>query len=172
MKSNVLIALSALVLTTMAGCGNDKITSAVAKMQPTQGNEVQGQIRFKQEDRGIRILAEVSGLTPGKHGFHIHQYGDCTAADGKSAGGHFNPEKYPHAGPNDAHRHMGDLGNIMADENGVGVLDVIDPKLTFEGAKSIIGRGVIIHAKPDDLSSQPTGFAGPREACGVIGIAK
>ncbi|MDA1354369.1 MAG: superoxide dismutase family protein [bacterium] len=172
MKQSFLTAIVAISFIVISGCGNQKLNSAVAKIEPIKGSGVHGVVTFKQEARGVRVFAEVRGLAPGNHGFHIHEFGDCTGEDGKTAGGHFNPAKYPHGGPDDKHRHLGDLGNIMADNNGYGVIDRLDSQITFEGAKSIIGRGLIIHAKPDDLSSQPTGFAGPREACGVIGVAK
>lgn len=147
------------------------ISEAVAVMHPTQGNSVQGVVTFTKVDNGIRIVADISGLTPGKHGFHIHEFGDCRAADGTSAGGHFNPHNAPHAGPNASSRHVGDLGNLEADQNGNAHYDRVDQVVTFSGENNIIGRGVIIHAGEDDLTSQPTGAAGPRVACGVIGVA-
>lgn len=148
------------------------ITKAIAVLHPTQGNDAFGTVTFTQVDGGVRVEAMIEGLTPGDHGFHVHEWGDCSAPDATSAGGHFNPEDKPHAGPADSPRHIGDLGNITADENGVATLDWVDPKLTFSGPNSIIGRGLIVHADPDDLTSQPTGAAGGRVACGVIGVAK
>lgn len=148
------------------------ITRAVAVLHPTEGNQAHGTATFTATAEGIRVVAHIEGLTPGKHGFHIHEYGDCSSGDGKSAGGHFNPEGVEHAGPDAAKRHVGDLGNITADENDVAHLEYTDRKLRLSGPHSIIGRGVIVHADPDDLTSQPTGNAGGRVACGVIGIAK
>jgi Cu-Zn family superoxide dismutase len=112
------------------------------------------------------------GLNPGQYGFHIHEYGDCTAPAGTSAGGHFNPENQPHAGPDQAQRHVGDLGNLEADNSGNAHYEKTDTHLKFDGRDSIIGRGVIVHTGVDDLVSQPSGNAGPRVACGVIGVAK
>ena len=149
-----------------------EVTKAVCVLHPTEGNQVYGTVTFTKADSGMHVVAEVHGLTEGKHGFHIHQYGDCTAADGKSAGGHFNPEGVNHGGPNDAVRHVGDLGNITADAEGNATLDMTDNMLSFSGKHSIIGRGIIVHAGEDDLTSQPTGNAGGRVACGVIGIAE
>jgi superoxide dismutase, Cu-Zn family len=147
----------------------DAPTKAVAQLAPTEGNEVRGTVSFTQEPGGIRVIADVSGLTPSaKHGFHIHEHGDCSAPDATSAGGHFNPKGKPHGGPDDEERHVGDLGNLEADENGVARLEFVDRHLSFSGDASIIRRSVIVHAKEDDLKSQPTGDAGPRIACGVI----
>ncbi len=148
-----------------------EVTKAVCVLHPTEGNEAYGTVTFTKVDSGIHIVAEMHGLTEGKHGFHIHEYGDCTASDGTSAGGHFNPEGVSHGGPNDATRHVGDLGNITADADGNGTLEMTDNVISFTGKHSIIGRGIIVHAGEDDLTSQPTGNAGARVACGVIGIA-
>ncbi len=151
---------------------NSGITTAIAVLYPTAGNKVSGTITFAKVEGGIKVVATVTGLTEGKHGFHIHQYGDCSAANGTSAGGHFNPGKMEHGAPKDSVRHTGDIGNIVADANGNATLEWVDSHMTFEGPNSIIGRGVIVHADEDDLTSQPTGAAGARVACGVIGINK
>ena len=122
---------------------------------------------------GVRVIALISGLEPNsKHGFHIHEYGDCSAVDATSAGGHFNPMNMSHGGPEDKMRHAGDLGNLVADENGNAAVDFLDPLLTLRGDESIIGLSVIVHKGEDDLKTQPTGNSGPRIACGVIGIMK
>lgn len=173
-------AIALVVLATTASCQNSEqshqgetssgITAAIAVLQPTEGNNVSGTITFTKVDGGIEVVANVSGLSEGKHGFHIHQYGDCSASDGTSAGGHFNPSEMQHGAPTDSIRHTGDLGNLEADAEGRAVLKWIDKHMTFSGQYSIIGRGVIIHAGEDDLKSQPTGAAGARLACGVIGI--
>ena len=139
--------------------------SAIAVLTPTEGNDLQGTVTFTQTPGGVRVQANLTGLTGTEHGFHVHQYGDCSASDGTSAGGHFNPHGADHAGPDAASRHVGDLGNSEA------TYDRVDTQLAFEGESSIIGRAVIVHGGTDDLSSQPSGAAGPRIACGVIGIA-
>jgi len=149
-----------------------QVKKAVAVLHPTDGNEAYGVVTFTAAEGGVRVVATLSGLTPGDHGFHIHEFGDCSAGNGTSAGGHFNPEGAPHAGPDAAQRHLGDLGNITADEFGNAQYDHTDSRLSLNGPHAIIGRGVILHAKADDLTSQPTGAAGARVACGVIGIAK
>ncbi|MEP0822207.1 MAG: superoxide dismutase family protein [Ignavibacterium sp.] len=155
--------------------GPAKTTSgekAVAVLHPTKGNTTSGIVWFESVKGGMKVTAHLSGLTPGKHGFHIHEYGDCTADDAISAGGHFNPTNMPHSSPSSGKRHVGDLGNIEADKGGNAHLEYVDPMLSFSGPNSIIGRGVIVHEKADDLKTQPTGDAGGRLACGVVGVAK
>lgn len=148
------------------------VQKAIAVIHPTKNSKVTGTVTFTQERGGIKIEARLRRLKPGKHGFHIHEWGDCSADDGSSAGGHFNPENQNHGAPTDSVRHVGDLGNIVADDNGVGYYERIDSVLSFTGTHSIIGRSVVIHKGADDLQSQPTGNAGARLGCGVIGIAK
>jgi len=149
-----------------------EITKAVAELHGTKGNNVTGTVTFTKEANGIRVVADVTGLEPGKHGFHIHEYGDCSSDDGSSAGGHFNPDNVKHGASTDSVRHVGDLGNIEAGQDGNAHLEITDSLLSFSGPHSIIGRGVIVHGGEDDLTSQPSGNAGPRVACAVIGIAK
>ncbi len=147
-------------------------SKAVAVLHPTEGNTVSGTITFTREGNAVKVVADLTGLKPGTHGFHIHEFGDCSARDGMSAGGHFNPASMPHGAPADKQRHAGDLGNIEANQDGKAHLEIADSVLKLDGAGSILGRGVIVHAAPDDLKTQPTGNAGGRQACGVIGIAK
>lgn len=162
----------------VAGCAREEvvegpeITRAIAVLTPTAGSETSGVVTFEMVEGGVRVVADISGLTPGNHGFHIHEYGDCSAEDGTSAGGHFNPTEMPHSMPTAEKRHVGDLGNIEADDNGRAQLDYVDSMLKMSGPTSILGRGVIVHEKEDDLTTQPTGAAGARLACGVIGVAK
>ena len=148
------------------------VSRAIAVLVPTAGNHVTGTVVFTQTPGGLRVVADVSGLTPGKHGFHVHEFGDCSAPDGMSAGGHYNPSGMPHSAPTAGHRHAGDLGNLVAGPDGKAHLEWVDPVLGLEGPASVIGRSVVVHEKEDDLKSQPTGNAGPRVACGVIGVAK
>jgi Cu-Zn family superoxide dismutase len=148
------------------------VTRAVAVLHPTANNHVQGVVVFTQTPGGVRVHADVSGLTPGKHGFHIHEFGDCTDPEAKSAGGHFNPGHHQHGAPTATDRHAGDLGNLEADASGNAHLDWIDPTMQLNGEDSIVGRAVIVHAGTDDLKTQPTGNAGGRQACGVIGVGK
>src|SRR6201993_1797172 len=146
---------------------------AVAVLHPTAGSKVSGTVTFTEEADGVKVRAEITGLTPGNHGFHVHEFGDCSAADASSAGAHFNPTNQPHAGPDAAARHEGDMGNIEADASGNAKLDYVDHQISLTNdAKSAIGRSVVVHAKPDDLKTQPSGDSGARIACGVIGWAK
>ncbi len=151
---------------------SNALTKAIVTLTPTEGNNVKGTVTFTKENNGIKIVAEIEGLTPGKHGIHIHEFGDCSTKDGNSAGGHFNPLDKPHGGPFSKDRHVGDLGNITADQNGKANLVILDRIISFEGVNSIIGRALIVHEKEDDFKTQPTGDAGKRLACGVIGWAK
>jgi len=156
----------------LASCKKAGVTKAEAVMNPTQGNTATGTVTFTMEEGGMRVVAHFEGVPAGEHGFHIHEMGDCSAPDASSAGGHFNPTSMPHAGPDAAQRHVGDLGNITADSTGMVHKEFVDSQLTFEGANSILGKGLILHANPDDLTSQPTGNAGGRISCGVIEAAK
>ena len=149
-----------------------KAHKAVCVLNSTQGNSVSGTIIFTKTEGGVKVVADLQGLSKGKHGIHIHECGDCTAPDGASAGGHFNPMSKSHGAPMDAMRHAGDMGNIEADDMGKAHLEYLDITITLEGEGSIIGRSVIVHKNEDDLKTQPTGNAGARVACGVIGIGK
>lgn len=146
-------------------------TKAVAVVHPTADSEVSGTVTFQKVKEGVRVQGSFKGLSQGKHGFHIHEYGDCTADDGTSAGGHYNPTGQQHGSPTQDARHMGDMGNLVAGEDGTATIDYVDSKIKLNGPNSIMGRGIIIHGGADDFESQPSGAAGPRMACGVIGVA-
>jgi len=148
-----------------------QVTKAVAVVHPLGDSKMAGKVVFTQQRGGVEIRAELTGLTPGEHGFHVHEFGDCSMASGECAGGHFNPTGAPHGAPNAEKRHVGDLGNITADESGKAAYHRIDKMIALHGERSIIGRSVIVHAGRDDLTSQPSGDAGARIGCGVIGIA-
>jgi Cu-Zn family superoxide dismutase len=140
---------------------------AIALLIPTEGNQVRGTLTLTVAGDKVHVTGKVTGLTPGEHGFHIHEFGDMTSADGTAAGGHYNPGGHKHGGLEDKERHAGDLGNIKADKDGVAMVDVkADVKLHF-----ILGRAFVVHAKADDFKTQPTGDAGGRVALGLIGLA-
>jgi Cu-Zn family superoxide dismutase len=141
---------------------------AVCVLVPSAGSKAQGVLTLTQGDGVVQITGTVKNLTPGKHGFHIHEFGDLTSTDGSAAGGHFNPEGHEHAGPEAKHRHVGDLGNIDAKADGTA-----NVTMKVEGLKlaDVLGRSFVVHEKEDDLKSQPSGNAGPRIAVGVIGVA-
>jgi Cu-Zn family superoxide dismutase len=126
-------------------------------------------VSFEQQGAQVRVSGRIAGLTPGQeHGFHVHEKGDCSSGDGMSAGGHFNPHGKPH-GPQGAERHAGDLPSLKADAYGVATIDLkVDGIAVGSGASDIVGRGLIVHAQPDDFKTQPTGNAGARLACAVI----
>lgn len=143
---------------------------AAAELRPTKGSETVGTVLFTELNGKVTVTAEITGLTPGEHGFHLHEKGDCSAEDGTSAGGHWNPGNAEHGAPAAEKHHAGDLGNITADASGTAnhrmTIDFIS--IASGADNDAVGRGVIVHAKPDDLKSQPTGAAGARLACGVV----
>ena len=143
------------------------ITRASATLESKSGSQVTGTVTFTKTGDEVRVVADIQGLKPGKHGFHIHEKGDCSAADAASAGGHFNPTDQHHGGPATAEHHTGDLGNIEADASGKAHLDW-KGKMSLNGPDSIIGKSIVVHEKEDDLKSDPAGNSGARVACGVI----
>lgn len=146
--------------------------SAMAKLAPTQGNDANGMVTFTQRGSKVAVDAEFAGLAPGLHGFHIHEKGDCSAPDGTSAGGHFNPSGQPHGDPSGHAHHAGDLPMLYADTDGRAKLHIeLEASLLQPGPNNIVGKAVIIHQKQDDFTTQPTGNSGARVACGVI-VAK
>lgn len=148
-----------------------KINEAVAVLVPKAGGDgVAGTLVFKQEKGDVLVTGEVTGLKPGKHGFHIHMFGDLRSADGTSAGDHYNPDGHPHGGPDSKEHHQGDLGNITANDAGVAK---VSAKAAGVSLHHVLGRSIIVHANADDFKTQkPPGNAGPRIAVGVIGLAE
>lgn len=140
---------------------------------------VKGVLNFTECSGELRIVGEITGLTPGQHGFHVHEFGDIFSNGCDSTGKHFNPTKALHGAPGDApnRRHAGDYGNILADASGVAKVDMVDTMTALSGPNSIIGRVMVVHANVDDLGrqdnegSRTTGNSGPRIACGIIFIA-
>jgi Cu-Zn family superoxide dismutase len=148
----------------------DEPLRATAQLVPTKGSKTFGEATFEQAGDKVRVIVFVQGLKPGQeHGLHIHEVGDCSSGDGMSAKGHFNPYGKPHAHSGTPERHAGDLPSLKAAKNGRAKIDVeLDIITVGPGPASIIGRGLIVHADPDDYKTQPTGNAGARIACGVI----
>jgi superoxide dismutase, Cu-Zn family len=168
---NKLFAACAVVLLTACqSIAPQEPLRATAALQPTQGNKAFGEATFEEVDGKVRVIVFTQGLGPDRElGFHIHEAGDCSSGDGMSAKGHFNPLGKPHGAPASAERHAGDLPALKAGKDGRARLDTTVDIITVRpGPASIVGRGLIIHADPDDYKTQPTGNAGARIACGVI----
>jgi Cu-Zn family superoxide dismutase len=146
------------------------VTKAAATLEPKSGSQVTGTVTFTKTGDEVHVVADFQNLKPGKHGFHIHEKGDCSAADAMSAGPHFNPTHQHHDGTTGTKRHVGDFGNVEADASGKGHLEW-KGKLDLSGPNSIIGKSVIVHEKEDDLKTDPAGNSGARFACGVINAA-
>ena len=165
MKKLVLISIAVVVL---AACATMNRPTATATLAPTTGSTATGSAKFVQlADGAVEVTVDVTGVTPGVHGFHVHEGSQC-GADGMAAGGHFNPTSTPHGAPHDDAKHAGDFGNVTADGNGRVQVKFTTRSVTVEsGASSVVGHAVVLHANPDDLKTQPTGNAGGRIACGV-----
>ncbi len=150
----------------------ENVTTAMAVINPTQGNDARGTVTFTKGMDGVQVEAEFSGLPEGPHAFHVHLYGDCSADDGTSAGTHFNFIGSSTNPPADIDRITGNLGDAVAGADGNATADTTISNIKMSGPKSIIGRSVIIHASANDPSQPPIGAAGSRLGCGVIGIAE
>jgi superoxide dismutase, Cu-Zn family len=148
-----------------------EVTKASAVLEPKSNSKVTGTVNFTKVGDDVQVVADIQNLTPGKHGFHIHEKGDCSAPDAASAGGHFNPTMKHHGGPMALDHHEGDLGNITADASGKAHLDW-KGKLSLTGKDSIIGKSIVVHEKEDDLKTDPSGNSGARIACGAINAAE
>ena len=168
MKRTLLVATVA----ALAGCQSipSDAPRANANLQPTQNGKATGTVDFYQIGDKVRVVAHVGGLVPGRqHGFHIHEAGDCSSGDGMSAKGHFNPHGKPHAHFATPDRHAGDMPALAADSSGNATLETdLDVITVTAGPASVVGRGLIVHADPDDYKTQPTGNAGARIGCAVI----
>lgn len=144
---------------------------AVVTLKSAGDMKVSGDLTLTAETGGVHVSGSISGLTRGtQHGFHIHESGDCSAADFKSAGGHFNPSNKEHGNPNSDIHHAGDMMNLTVNDSGIATLDVTVPGVTLGdgGSDDVMNRAIVIHSGPDDYTSQPAGDSGSRIACGVI----
>ena len=156
----------ALLLAAAAAHGQSKVGATLAS---SAGNNVAGTVVFVQEGRKVFVIAAVTGLKPGPHGFHVHEKGDCSAPDFSSAGGHFNPNSQPHGDPTAGAHHVGDMPMLVADASGKATVRAELRTMTIGGgANDIVGKSVVVHADADDYRSQPAGNSGARVACGVI----
>lgn len=169
----LLLATTLCLILIAIGCASSAPLTAVAVMEAKSGSRVSGTVMFEEIYEGtVRVSIDLAGVPEGVHGFHVHEFGDCSAVDGTSAGGHFNPIGTPHAGPGDALRHAGDMGNVVAgpDETVKTTLTLTSFTLS-PGPTSAAGKAIILHASRDDLTTQPTGAAGGRIACGIITLS-
>lgn len=143
------------------------------KMEPKSDSQVTGEVTFTEADGEVKMMAVLTGLTPGDHAIHIHDKADCSSADGKSTGGHWNPTNTPHGkwGAEEGY-HKGDIGNFTADAEGNATVEFATSEWCIgcdDSTKNIVGKGVIVHQGVDDFTSQPSGAAGARVSCtGII----
>ncbi|MFO0744259.1 MAG: superoxide dismutase family protein [Myxococcota bacterium] len=153
------------------------LRKATVKVEARSGSSVSGTVTFEETPadgngvRPVRITIDLSGLSAGEHGFHVHQNGDCSDPKADSAGPHFDFGGHPHGDMHDAMSHVGDLGNLTADANGhvAKVVDGVTKLTLMPGAdNSIVGHAIIVHGNADDLKTQPSGASGPRVGCGVV----
>jgi Cu-Zn family superoxide dismutase len=170
MKPTKIAAAATVILLTACASAPVEPQRATAQLQPTKGSKTFGEATFEEVSGKVHVAIYVQGLKPGQeHGLHIHEVGDCSSGDGMSTKGHFNPFGKPHAHAGTPERHAGDLPALKAGKDGRAKVDVmLDVISVAPGLASVIGRGLIVHADPDDYRTQPTGNAGARIACGVI----
>ena len=177
------LALATCTALGLAACASTQVATpppaavemhdGVANLASASGSLVSGSVQVMSMGSGVHIAGDIGGLAPGSvHGFHIHEKGDCSAADASSAGGHFNPLGAPHGRMETTPHHAGDMDNIVADGDGVAHVNmhVGGVRLGGGAASDIAGRAIIVHADADDYASQPSGNAGKRVACGIITI--
>ena len=169
MQSKSIALLGAISLGLMTACASmNHGDAARAEMAARSGSTVSGTVTFTPVAGGLQVNAVLAGLTPGEHGFHIHEVGDCSAADASSAKGHFNPTSKEHGHHGGNARHAGDMPNLLANAQGQSSFSAKVMGLELSGNTGILGRSVVIHADPDDYKSQPAGNSGKRVACGVV----
>jgi Cu-Zn family superoxide dismutase len=144
--------------------------AAVAELAPVPGSAAHGTVTMTFQSGGVRVIADLEGLTPGAHSFTILAASACAPADSLLPPAHFNPTAQPHGDGDASQRHLGDLGNVMADASGHAHFDRFDRSLTLEGPEAIVGHVLAAHARADQPTVQPDGDAGPVVACGVIAL--
>ena len=170
MMKNALLA--AVCLTVLAACASTKSPMAMAMLYPAGSQTARGMVHLQDAgDQGVEVRVDLVGVPAGVHGFHVHEVGDC-GNNGDNAKGHFNPMNMPHGAPDAVSHHSGDFGNVTADEKGEVHTTFTTHSISLKDGQSnnAIGRAIVLHGNPDDLTSQPSGNAGPRISCGVIQI--
>jgi Cu-Zn family superoxide dismutase len=170
MKIFKTIGLLAITMIVLSACDTSE-KRAIAKIEAKSGSTVSGTVTFTEKDGIVTMKAALAGLSEGNHAIHIHAIGDCSATDGKSAGGHWNPTNENHGKWMEAPFHIGDIGNLVVGADGTGTIERETNLWSIGGKeanKNVVGHAIIIHEGPDDFSSQPSGAAGPRVGCGEI----
>jgi Cu-Zn family superoxide dismutase len=170
MKIFKTIGLLAITMIVLSACDTSE-KRAIAKIEAKSGSTVSGTVTFTEKDGIVTMKAALAGLSEGNHAIHIHAIGDCSAPDGKSAGGHWNPTNENHGKWMEAPFHIGDIGNLVVGADGTGTIERETNLWSIGGKeanKNVVGHAIIIHEGPDDFSSQPSGAAGPRIGCGEI----
>ncbi|MFQ3181163.1 MAG: Cu-Zn family superoxide dismutase [Polaribacter sp.] len=170
MKNFKIIGILACTMALLSACDASE-KKAIAKIEAKSGSSVSGTVTFMEKNGIVTMKASLAGLSEGNHAIHIHAIGDCSAADGKSAGGHWNPTNENHGKWMEAPFHIGDIGNLVVGADGTGTIERTTKLWTIGGEdanKNAVGHAIIIHEGPDDFSSQPSGAAGPRVGCGEI----
>lgn len=171
MKRNFVFSIVALGLCfVISSVSAQEPKRLVAKLSPSSGSTVTGTVTFTAMEGGAKIVIDITNLTPGKHGFHLHEKGDCSDPKANTAGAHFNPGHTHHGGIDTSERHAGDFGNVTADASGKVHVELTGKNVKFSGTDSVVGKSVIVHAGEDDLKSDPSGNSGDRVACGVIEV--
>jgi superoxide dismutase, Cu-Zn family len=163
---------------SLCGCATTRPEPQEARDQPSltvriqgrSGSELTGQAAFRPTSDGVLLTMRISGAPPGMHAVHLHQKADCSAPDASSAGDHWNPGGHAHGHLMKPPSHLGDIGNLVVDENGIGTLEFLSDQWSLgTGAQNdVVGTSIVIHEKEDDLMSQPSGNAGGRIGCGVV----
>ncbi len=170
----VSIALVSCDATQKKGTTSTLSKQATASIGSASGSDVTGTAIFKQSGDSIALTVEIQNAAPGVHAVHIHKSGDCSAPDGTSAGGHWNPTDVPHGKWGEGEFHLGDIGNMTVGEDGTGKIELTADQweMGTGSIRDIVGKGIIVHAGADDLTSQPSGAAGARIGCGAIVLAE
>jgi Cu-Zn family superoxide dismutase len=160
------------LLATLTACAHSKQPMGMAMLHPAGSQTARGMVHLQDAgDQGVEVQADLVGVPPGEHGFHVHEKGDC-GNNGQNAGGHFNPNGMPHGARDAVSHHAGDFGNVTADAKGEVHVTFTTHSISLKetDANYAVGRAVVLHGNPDDLTSQPAGNAGPRIACGVVTV--
>lgn len=172
MKKIIIYSISAIALLLSCKSSTSLSTNMVTiALEPKSNSNVTGTAVFSEKNGVVTLTTKIAGLHKGIHAIHIHEKADCSSADASSAGGHWNPTFKKHGKWTDAEHHKGDIGNITADELGIATLTFKTDEWCIgcgDATKDILNKALIIHEKPDDFTTQPTGNAGARVACSAI----